>query len=150
MSRPEMDELRQYADRVLSDGLLLMRPPMHGLSFGDGIARVVLDRNGSFQAELIVFGPGVCVAPHTHPDCDSIDVLIAGDATIVRDGVTVVHPRPARRSGVSRWFGRRLEIPAACVHGGTAGASGACILSLQRWRNGAAPSHIVETWADAS
>lgn len=147
---PEVSpELRRYFECVWDGARLSLHPPLAGLSFSEGRARAVLNRDGEFQAELILFAPGVKVEPHSHPDVESIDLLISGSAVVMRDGREIIKPRPARYDGMTPYFGMPAPIPVGVVHAGIAGSWGACVLSVQRWLNGVKPTHVVENWKPA-
>jgi hypothetical protein len=140
-----MQTLNAYARSVWNGGALLLSPPVAGISFGDGITRIVLHRAGRFQAELIAFAPHRTVPPHCHPNVDSIDMVVSGQFTVVAGQGVKVRPARPRRSGRSAWFGRFLPIAPETVHGGASGPEGACIISFQHWLQGE-PSHIGEDW----
>ena len=137
--------LQAYAQRVWNAGALLLCPPLDGISMVPGRARVVLHREGQFQAELIMFAPGAVVPAHRHPHVDSIDTVVSGAVDLVTGSGQRVWPAKPRASGVSRWFGRFLPIAATEAHGGSVGPEGACIVSFQQWHHGT-PGHIVEDW----
>lgn len=150
--------LRDYFTRVWRDKTIALAPPMEGLRFSHGIARVVLHREGRHQAELILFPPGCSIEPHRHPKVDSLDVVIAGSFQVGHGGAPggadngaggagMARITAAKRpSGVSKWFGRTLAIESHRVHFGNAGPFGACVLSVQEWAEGVPPSHIRDDW----
>lgn len=146
--------LLDYFGRIWRDRRLSLAPPMDGIRFSHGIARVVLHREGRHQAELLLFPPGCAIEPHRHPRVESIDVVVAGSFEVhhghpaADGGVARITPI-ARRSGVSRWFGRTLAIASHRVHSGSAGPLGACVLSVQQWADGTPPTHIRDDWQAA-
>lgn len=93
----------------------------------------VLHQKGSYQVELITFAPGLVIPSHSHPGTDSIEYLVAGMAKLrIGDfdpfnGLTeLASMRLAKCKG--------LRIPENEKHSGEVSATGAMILSFQRWK----------------
>lgn len=143
-------ELRAYCKRVLDrrGRLLALHPPADGIRFYSEGGCIVVHREGQFQAELMFQRPNVAIGGHAHPHVESVDFLLCGDVYAVLDGVTEVAPKPPRPNGLARDFLRAHEFPLNVCHAGASGERGACVLCVQRWTAGVAPTSIITDGQD--
>lgn len=134
------DDLHDYAAEVKARMFEhLASNPLAVRSFGT-FDCCVLHRRDRLQTEIVMIDPGAVIPRHTHPNVDSIDLLVRGNVSAFEiDGTTLT--RFVRGMG--------LRIPAGAPHGGTALAEGIGVwfLSCQRWR--VPQKHIALDWAGA-
>lgn len=116
--------------------------PVYQLNLQGGDLRgVVLYREGRYQAELFIAARGGVFPEHTHPNVDSIEVLLGGSIEfIVRGRSTLRHVHKPRAQGVM--FGVGAGVPhSAVIHEG-----GGAFISLQRWREGVRTTCVGLDW----
>lgn len=142
------DDLHAYAESITKRFRMLATAPLYGLaSFSEKpVQTLIMHRDGRFQTELCMFGPGVDVPEHHHPGVDSIEWLVAGT---LRFKVNGEYPEYARKlRGRVSWRFAAVRINQTDLHTVEIGERGAAFLSIQRW-NERAPIHIGDNWVGA-
>lgn len=143
-------ELSAYAARVLDrrNRTLELAAPADGIRFYAGGGCIVVHREGQFQAEFMFQQPNIRIGGHRHPRVESVDFLIAGDVYAELDCVMEVEPKPPRANGLAHDFLRGHAFPRNVLHAGASGPRGACVLCVQRWDEGVAPTSIIDGQSD--
>lgn len=121
--------------------------PADGFCSSGGLLGVTLYRSRQFQVQMFVFPAATEVAPHRHPNVDTIEMHVAGDYDFRVSGVSSIpidHLQD-RRGPVSRWWGRGVRVRPTDWHGLSV-KSGATFLSVQHWLNGVAPTTVGNDW----
>jgi quercetin dioxygenase-like cupin family protein len=129
--------VRQFARRMLRDGVSITHPGLQPMRCMPGWLELVLHRAGPWQISLTVVLPGAPVPPHRHLRCDSCDLGLAGSGTL---------------DVLPRWrdvpLGAQLiSVPRGAWHGGHAGPDGAAWLSFQHWHG--EPGFLSDDWEAA-
>jgi quercetin dioxygenase-like cupin family protein len=106
----------------------------HGAGTG-----TVLYRKDEYQVQLFVLKPNSIIEPHIHPNVDSYEVYVNGDAKLMREG----------RYFEPKEYGAFIRVKPSTWHGGEFGPRGCSFLSVQRWLNGVSPTTIGDDWHDA-
>jgi hypothetical protein len=142
------DDLHAYAEGITKRFRMLATAPACGLaSFSEApVQTLIMHRDGAFQTELCMFGPGVIVPEHHHPGVDSIEWLVAGSLRFKVNGQYPEYARALR--GRASWRFAAVRINEADLHTVEVGEKGAAFLSIQRWR-GARLTHIGDNWVGA-
>lgn len=144
---PQVDEqLARFAEDYFAGGRIRVAPPQANVLATDGLTSVVLFREGQHQVELILIAPGVRVPPHVHDDVDSIEVAFSGELELFIAGIQCAYVRSPRADGTARDLLRFVPIRHDALHGGGTQGQSAIFLSVQRWRDGMQPSHVVLNW----
>lgn len=139
------DDLHDFAEWVQGNvAPLLMDVPISVEEYGPTLARV-LYRKGNFQVEHVYIRPNQTAPKHRHPHVDSIECGVRGEALMTINGVTLAENHsPERREAFLK--GRLLRINHDAWHGAEIGKAGLVFLSVQRWKDGVAPTHIGRDW----
>lgn len=140
-------ELAAFLQRYFGSDKIEVRPPADAVLMVEGTTTVVLYREGCFQVELVALAPNLPIPEHVHPDVESYEVALAGELEFFVDGLQAGFIRASRADGRSRDLGKYVPVRADAPHGGRTGARGAAFLSVQRWREGTAPGHVLLNWA---
>lgn len=138
--------LREFMESYFSDGRISLKAPQRNILAVEGITCFVLYRDAPYQVELVIIGANVSIPDHCHDDIESFEVFVSGSLEFYVDGVQTGFMRQPRNDGMSRDFCKYVPIASDAVHGGCAGPEGASFLSVQRWREGVAPSHVLLNW----
>ncbi len=107
-----------------------------------GSCEFILFREGQYQAELITLFSGKEIPPHSHPNVDSIDFHMTGTGESFIGSHLMPPANPDRGP-----LGNRMPIPANVPHWGHA-MTDVAVISLQKWKNGVAPSFLSDDWED--
>ncbi len=134
--------LRRWADWYLEDGetLRVDPPDEDALRVTYRSSEMILYREPPFQAVLVMLFPGHHIPPHHHPNVDSYDISLSGSGNAIVAGRSWT-----KSSNYKRGLTMRIPVLAGVVHSGYT-ESGAAFLSLQKWKNGVAPSFLCEDW----
>lgn len=99
-------------------------------------------RRGQFQVQLFVMPPNYIVPEHTHPNVDSYECYVGGQARFSHGG-RFITPEMAFTEpddhGFSTIRGMLVRVRPNDLHGGFFGDSGAVFFSIQHWLNGVEP-----------
>lgn len=145
--------VKDFARWYLEQPLSFARAPHDGLfeykTEGGTVSSLILYRDGQFQAELF-FGIGTGYFPeHSHPNVDSVEVVISGGADFKLNGRSVIAANELEvlsSTGALAVAGTRVRIRAGVMHGANVSVKGAAFLSLQHWLNDTAPSSVGLDW----
>lgn len=109
-----------------------MRDSIKSYDNGNG---VTLFRDGQFQVQLWIGDPRTEIPPHFHPNVETVEVHVAG----------FINYKTAQH----KQHDGQCTISAGEVHGGRAGRTGGCFISIQKWLNGIVPTSIEDDWVGA-
>ena len=110
------------------------RPPVDPLRTYPNATTVVLYRRGQYQVQMVNIAPNTTIREHDHPNIDSYEVTIGGCGDICIWGKTA--------NTLDKTLPRIVSLPSGCPHGGRTGPEGGTFLSIQKWRNGVAPTCV--------
>jgi quercetin dioxygenase-like cupin family protein len=111
---------------------------------GSKVSSVVLYRAGRYQAELFM-GTSAGVFPdHSHPNVDSIEVMLAGQIDFRVRGRSVF-PREVFENKLSTQ-GMMVGVAAGATHGAIVHDGGGAFISLQKWRDGVPITSVGLDW----
>lgn len=110
--------------------------PQDAICHVGGFACVTLFREGPFQVQLVIAQPFASAPPHTHPNIDTVEMLVQGT------GVVEVFGRP-KANGIF------TGVAPKDVHTARAAENGASFISIQKWLNGVVPSSVHLDWRGA-
>jgi hypothetical protein len=132
--------------------------PMYRIPYGQDypvvhrvqdVTSTIIYRKDVFQIQLFVAQPNTIVPEHTHPNCESYEVLMGGDVSFSTHGRWVtekdflyLNRNKELIPGTHPFRARCLHIPPDCLHGGVFGPRGAAWWSVQKWLNGVDPSCV--------
>ena len=68
------DELTDFLEWYLDEGVSPYVPLNRSLHFVEGLTSLCIYRHGQFQVELVTVTPNTYIPPHTHPNVDSYEV----------------------------------------------------------------------------
>lgn len=128
-----------------------IRPPHDGSVYvTDRAVSYVLYREGQYQAELYLIGPGEMPPEHTHPNVENMIMVLGGTLECSVDG-NKLDAEPywdkANADGTSAMFGvltGELKYPSTHTVGG--GPRGVALISFERWPDGVKPTSISLDW----
>lgn len=143
-----IDPLTDFAMFFLKNNSGVMPCPFHeGLTFIDGVAGIVLYRQGEFQAQLFICQPNTEIPDHVHPNVDSYEVYVGGEVMFRHGGQTVVPPElaSAELNGLSAAYGQHIRVLPDDWHGATIGPKGGAFLSIQHWAD-VPPTSVERDW----
>lgn len=130
--------LASFARWFLAQSPLAWRVPKNAIyefdMQGGKASGVVLYRDGRYQAELfIITHPGI-FPEHSHPNVDSIELLIAGHIEFIVRGQSKLRPEVLAKKMPT--LGTMVGVGAGVSHGAILHEGGGSFVSLQRWREG--------------
>jgi quercetin dioxygenase-like cupin family protein len=127
-----------------------LRPPHDtgSLTFDDNVVGCTLYRAGQFQVQYFLVKPHSVLHSHSHPDVNSVEMIIHGDIDFHSDGVQrlTAEELVAAPEGHTMANGRFIHVPAGVMHGGTSGPIGGSFLSFQHWLHDTSPSCVSKNW----
>lgn len=122
--------LRHKPFNIPHDALRFLGDEKSGITYG-----VTVYRSGQFQVQMWIVGPGAGTPAHSHPNIDSVEYGLVGDAVFESD----------RRC----LLGGMLMVAPGETHTAHAGKSGGAFFSIQKWLNGVQPSSVELDWVGA-
>ncbi len=135
--------LREFADAMLADNRLVLRPLDCGGMFRDLCMETVLYRDGPWQVELVAILPNVTVPKHRHLRAASLDFRLSGGGVAEVAGRRITGVSNGRERQTRRQY---IRVPMGAWHGGTANPDGFTYLSFQRWDG--EPTLISKDWEE--
>ncbi len=140
----EEQSLKEFAEDYLGEGgILKIRVSGEGaLRVGPKSTELVLYRDPPFQVTLVTFFPGYRIPSHAHRYVDAYALSITGDGVAIVGGrtwrkQTQDHPR----------LSLRIPVLSGVMHSGHTEV-GSVFLSIQKWKEGRAPTFLSEDWVD--
>lgn len=119
--------------------------PIYQFDMQGGAARgVVLYRDGRYQAELFIVTQSGVFPEHSHPNVDSIEVLIAGNIEFIVRGRSMFRPSLLEKHPPK--LGTMIGVGAGVSHGAILHEGGGAFISLQRWRKGVPITSVGIDW----
>lgn len=119
--------------------------PIYQFDMQGGAARgVVLYREGRYQAELFIVTQSGVFPEHSHPNVDSIEVLIAGNIEFIVRGRSMFRPEVLAKHPPK--LGTMIGVGAGVSHGAILHEGGGAFISLQRWRESVPITSVGIDW----
>lgn len=139
---PNFGGPRAFARYMLEGDRLLLRPQLDQIHHDGRALEAVLFREGCWQVEMVVIGPGAEVPVHRHNRCDSVDLLVGGSGTINVDPCVI--GRFVGDAHKGRLAANLVRVPRGAWHGGKVGPKGIVFISFQQWQG---PAQLIgEDW----
>jgi len=107
-------------------------------------------RHGQFQVQLFVIPPNYIIPEHTHPNVDSYECYIGGQARFSHGGKYVTPEETFTepgQNGLSKLRGMLVRVRPNDPHGGIFGDGGAVFFSIQHWLNGIEPHCVAADYS---
>jgi len=142
--------------RTIQDNCIYMPPNSHAAS--SSVSGLTLYRQKDLQVQLYNLPPNSEIPLHVHPNMDSFEVYVGGDALFTVEGIdTEEHNRKIenfdhledKEEFYKEMFLRNFRVTETTSHGGRMGEKGGAWLSIQHWKNGVKPSSPIEDWEDS-
>lgn len=120
-------------------GLVPLHNAVHQI---EDVMSVTWFRHKQFQVQLFIVPPNYIIPEHTHPNVDSFELYIGGQAKFSLHGhwelsdQDVAIPSP---EGFSIARTMSIRVKPNFLHGGSFGPSGGVFMSVQHWLNGVKP-----------
>lgn len=132
---------------VAQPGMLIPRSPAYGMTRVGAFSGLVLYRSGQFQAQLWLCDPGAEIPDHCHPNVDQIQVYVAGEVYLRKNGLPVITPESLQQlpDGTSNANGAGLRVRPTDTHGASIGQMGGAFLNFQHWLKGT-PQSVHLDW----
>tara|TARA_R100000789_G_C2933838_1_gene129976 strand:- start:31 stop:573 length:543 start_codon:yes stop_codon:yes gene_type:complete len=147
------DELTDFLEWYMDEGVSPYVPLKRSLHFVDGLTSLCIYRHEPFQVELVTVTPDTYIPPHTHPNVDSYEVALRG-IEFYSNGKTTLPlwfaNTPDKNSNLSASHHMKVRILPETEHSAKAGPEGGCFLSVQQWLNGVEPSAVGMDWKGGS
>lgn len=124
-----------------------MLPPQATYEFeaqGSKVSSVILYRAGRYQAELFMSTQAGVFPEHSHPNVDSIEVMLAGGIEFTVRGRAAFRPEVVKKH--SRTQGMMIGVAAGVPHGAIVREGGGAFISLQRWRGSLPVTSVGIDW----
>lgn len=140
---PSMDQLENFLI-----WFLLVAPPIGMIPLNDAVndiedvRSVLWYRNGQYQIQMFVVPPNYIIPEHTHPNVDSFELYLGGQARFSLNGkftITEEEITNPDNLGLCVKRGSIIRVRPKDVHGGVFGPSGGVFMSIQQWLNGVEP-----------
>lgn len=142
------DPLSAFLDWFISSSPKFGMIPLHNaVQKIDGVTSVLWFRHNSFQVQLFIVPPNYIIPEHVHPNVDSFEVYLGGQAKFSLNGKWEIHDSEMINptiDGISHVRTQSIRVLPSSPHGGTFGPSGGVFLSVQHWLNNVAP-HCVSS-----
>lgn len=148
--------LPEFANWLMEQPLSSLRPPKNAVysyvTAGGAVHSLVLYRSAPYQAELffgLPAGSEGFFPEHSHPNVDSIEVMMSGQIGFTLRGRPVNTPDEVAGiapDGSAMLLGARVRVREGVSHGAKVGPGGGAFLSLQRWRDGVEPTSVGLDW----
>ena len=147
------DELTDFLEWYMEQGVSPFVPFKKSLHFVEGLTSLCIYRQNQFQVELVTVTPDTYIPPHTHPNVDSYEVSLRG-MEFYLEGKTILPMWFAnqldKKSGLSAAHHKKVRVLPSSEHSAKAGPEGGCFLSVQHWLNGVEPSAVGMDWKGGS
>lgn len=151
MNRP--DELTNFLYWFLNEPIGLIKTPdePRALTVHESVTTLTLYRKAPYQVELVILHPNRPAWPgeHRHPNVDTYEVAWFNTLNLTKNGKIVAGPE----LNVPVQIGPGIFVHVECVrllpsdwHGAQGMPAGSCLLSVQRWLNGVAPTSVGMDW----
>jgi hypothetical protein len=144
------DELTRFLRFYMNNAGPLAFVPLHDTVHDvDGVRSVTMFREGQFQVQMFIAPPNKIIPEHTHPNVDSYEVYVGGQIRFSKHGKWCATEDEANAADVRDLCGLRgtaIRVYPQDPHGGVAGPSGSCFLSVQHWLNGVAPTCVANDY----
>jgi quercetin dioxygenase-like cupin family protein len=111
---------------------------------GGKASGVVLYRAGRYQAELFIVTQTGVFPEHSHPNVNSIEVLLAGHIEFIVRGRSMFRPEVIAKRLPTQ--GTMVGVGAGVPHGAILHEGGGSFISLQRWREGVPITSVGIDW----
>lgn len=117
-----------------------IRPPMDAVNIYPDVNTVTLYRKGQYQVQMIVCEPNTVIREHSHPNSDSYEVPVFGEADTILEGYAMN----------TRGLRKPAAVTANRRHSATVGPRGGIFLSIQKWADGVTPKCVGLDSSDSS
>jgi len=159
----EYRNLADFARWFIAQPITSWRPPFipvdnYVLSTDDGAAKgasvhgIVIHRDGPYQVEFFssaASGGEASFPEHRHPNVDSIEMYLVGEIYFTIAGKTIASAEmldAVDADGVHLLTGILQRVRPKDWHGAKLGPKGGAFLSMQRWKDGIAPTSVTRDW----
>jgi hypothetical protein len=144
------DDLTHFLRWYMKSAGPLAFVPLHNTVHDvDGVRSVTMFRDPPFQVQMFIAPPYKIIPEHTHPNVDSYEVYVGGQIRFSKHGKWCATEDEANAVDTQDLCGLRgtaIRVYPSDPHGGAAGPSGSCFLSVQKWLNGVEPTCVANDY----
>jgi hypothetical protein len=125
---------------VLEAKMPLMIPWNATIAHGDDFTAISIFKKASYQVEMFLEHPSICIKPHCHPNVETINLHLGGGEQ---------WPSQEDYNMSTRWGTIDWKKPAGLLHGDNPSGErflGWCMLSFQKWVNNEPIKSVASHW----